>query len=902
MSHSAIPFPRFGTEGLSDAGRAKVEHSIRVLKNMCEVRGLRYYVQQVILTEGDGRAFKLTFIWNHDKYKAVVEPAESKEEQPTGKATAEVPHFFTAEVTRMAPFPGEGVKLALSNQCRRRLEGYTGALAPAHLELQRFVIEYPQHLAEFPHESTARTITQFAQARATWWSGRMAAVVQAAMGYGRQDFEALPQPPQDEEQAQAPSAARYEQADKMALPEATVQAIGVALGLDEEGKGGAMLPACNGTPPKTGQIQFDYKVNCSDGVVFGSDRTPWLVRIRPSGVFAMPLPMVPATRTPAFRQYIEDVGDAEILWLLDTFGGMPSGEGFPATEKEFAAWHRAGVIFKMGDAGGFYSGGSYSQQVGWSFNHAGTMAVNTCWKWGDKGLKRGQAWALGFFIGALDDYGMAREKKDSDLEGRVTGAHRSVVLQYISMVEQAAAAAVQEGDALKKAALYAFRRAPVDDILGRAIQPDVKAAEELEYWSSYEARPIAAGWVRASLMGEGTLYSHEKPRAQPQIKFPVVEAGGCISFDFSREELTPKPSPDPKCDTIMHAYFVGDDLKVVKYFRDVSEIAPRVERDWDDGEELAVGSWTETVTLSPERLMGSFYTTDFDERRWASEKSRVTKTVGKDLGYDAVPFFAFYTMFDMRGDIWRNRYAQHDSNTAESAHYDAQTAICVPYFAPHGALHAWRETDNGIELTQARKVLAFRDPHSYKFWTYHSVFAWYGGLPKGQTYTYEGEFVPSPYEKREGHPVWVNGYNYDMYGSDFADQGDWMGTLPQDVTWLVRPNSTDWNLNGGGSPPTTKQFVRTSDAPDVKNGKVDISYAPQPQNVHKDMPDSWYFTMSPDPDGGGVFYRDASRNEAGNVDYCNCSELRADGIRYSWGRNEVADSRAAHHFIGVFAQ
>ena len=88
---------------------------------------------------------------------------------------------------------------------------------------------------------------------------------------------------------------------------------------------------------------------------------------------------------------------------------------------------------------------------------------------------------------------------------------------------------------------------------------------------------------------------------------------------------------------------------------------------------------------------------------------------------------------------------------------------------------------------------------------------------------------------------------------------------------------------------------------DIANGKLDISLAPQPQNVHQDMPHRWYFEISPD-EWGEVFYRDAVRCEAGNVDYCNCSEVKPDGIRYSWGRNEVADNRAAHHFIGVFAQ
>lgn len=877
---SAHPKGQFGVQRLSPEDQAALENLIRNQDNLQHLSGLRHYRRHYRLPSGAVATFYDSF---GTRRAIVTPPEEAPPEGRPGTVHVEVPTFFSGEVTEFTVYPQEGVAMRLTECCRRRLESYSGQLAPQRLRLQRFVIEYPKHLQEFPHEHPFRTVTQYAQGRATWWSGRMAAVVQTALGYGIHDFDRLPDAP-------------YEKA-KLQVPQEVAAQMAAELGLGSSARA-ALLPACTGWPVKSGQIQFDYKANRTEGVAFGADKMPWLVRIAPGGTFAMPLPIVPATRTAAFRRWIEQVGDAEIKWLLDTFGGMPSGEGFPPDEQEFAAWRRAGVIIRLGGRLAFHDAAYYSPQIGWSFNNSGNCAVNTCWGWGDDGLKRGYAWTLHFRIGQCLSYGQAREVQ---IPPGTSVVFIERAQRYIRMVEQAAAQAVQDGDALMTAALYAFRRAPFDDIMSRAANANARAEEELQFWHEYEAQPIASGWCAQHQLGEGILYSHLKPKAQPQIKFPEVAMGGCISFDFSKDEDAPAPNPDPKCNTIMHAYYIGDDMKWVKYFRDESEAQPRVQRSWSNGDELAVGSWEETVTLSPEKVHGSFYTTDFDERTLTAERSRHTKTVGKDLGFDRVPFFSFYAMFDMRGDLWRYRYAQHDSVTVESENYRMETAICVPYLAPHGALHAWRETDSGQKKTTSRRVAAFLDPHSYTFWTYHSVFAWRGGLPEGQTYTYKGEFQPSPYEKRKGYPVWANGYSYDAGGSSFADQGQWLGALPQDVTAIVHPNENEWKINGGGTPPGVREFSRTEYPPDIKNGKVDISLAPQPQNVHHEMPDRWYFEISPD-EFGGVFYRDAVRVEAGNIDYCNCSEVDSHQVRYHWGRNELADSRAAHCFIGVFAK
>ena len=889
MSHSAKPYGRnSGYFELDAADAAMVEHLIRGFTNLRGVLAQQNYRRFYKLPSG-----AVAVIQDMGGIpKVIVYPPEKQEEEHTGKAHVDVPMFFSGEALSTAVRYGadgnvmEGAQLALTQQCRRRLDGYTETLAPQRLRLHRFVIGYAPHFVEFVRPSGMK-ILQYAQLRPTWWSGRMAAVVQLAQGYGRHEFDKLPDAP-------------YEKAT-LAVPEDVGAKMAAELGLDAEGGGGAILPACDGWPVKSGETQFDYKASRTDGVVFGTDGLPWLVRVSAQGVFAMPLPMVPATRTAAFRAWAEQVGDVEILWLLDTFGGMPSGEGFPVQEKEFAAWRRAGVIIRLGSASEFYALNAYSSATAWSFNTSGTQAVATGWKWGDDGLKRGQTWLLRFTIGHCLSGGMAKPPvPPADWQPSV----QQRVLAYISAVEQAAGMNDKGAkDALKLAAVYALRRARWDDVYSRVVGERVSTPQaELEYWMDYEAQPIAMGWCSQFQMdSEGILWAPGEPKRQPQIKFPepAADPQGCYSFDFGRLEGSAPPHPEPKSDTIMHAYFVGDDMKVVKYFRDTTEVAVGVERNYDEGDVLTVGTWEETIAYTPLGLQGNFYTTDFDEREWSATHFKYTKTTGKDLGYDAIPRFKQDYIFSTGGRIWRNRYVQYDVKSIEVKTQSSRVAICVPYYAPHAALHAWRWNHEGKTETTARSVGAIEDPNHYRYTTYHFVWAWSGSGSPANKENYTGPLEPNPMVRREGDPVWVIGYNYDpwMAGADFADQGDWMGGLPQDYTWLVHPGN-EWLSEGGGTPPAIRQFHNTKHLPDEDGGSLSVSYAPQPLKILDTAPDIMYFAPSPD-DYGNVFYRDATRNEAGD-EYGNVSESRqGERERFHWGWNEVADNQSAHHFIGV---
>ena len=145
------------------------------------------------------------------------------------------------------------------------------------------------------------------------------------------------------------------------------------------------LPGYSGIPSIDGEFQYNYKFNQTHGVTFDNSNKPWLTRISSSGIYAMPLPLIPATTTDAFREYVEHVGDQEILKILDRFGGMPSGESFPKGSG-FESWRRAGAIIKVSDTNHFYSNIAYSMSCGWSFNLSGTEGFNTCYNYDEDGI------------------------------------------------------------------------------------------------------------------------------------------------------------------------------------------------------------------------------------------------------------------------------------------------------------------------------------------------------------------------------------------------------------------------------------------------------------------------------------------------------------------------------------
>jgi len=770
----------------------------------------------------------------------------------------------------------EGVDLQVTEQTRRRLVNYNtkddigiereALMAPKDLSLQRFRIEYAEEFSYFKPEITGiYTYTQYHRQRPTWYSGAMAQVMQVVGGYGRQDIG----DDVTDDFEHAPFRLPHEYQRKI-----------------EDELINVRLPAYTGMPDKEGKFRCDYKFNKCHLVGFSGEREPWLIQIESNKAYAMPLPIVPATATEAFREYIEEVGDDEILELLDLFGGLPTGETFPLPGEEFQAWLRAGVIIELCDTSEFYANMPFYDACGWSTNSRGTEAFNTCWQYDSRGLIQASAYKMSIRLSSATRRGWQPLEWEfaDDQQKREADAYLSWLYSQMS-----------DNTGRNLAIKYKLRRHTVEEILDQA-----RFNTGLEYWDALEMDPIAAHSASLTRISRGPVYwgLWMYPMSFGRLKFPALTGEGCESFIM----VSPQYRGDPvRCDTIVHGCYVDDQLQVIKYFIDHREFFKEVEGNFE--EYMIVGSWEQTVTTGMTGLMGYFYTTEYDDRQESPPVSTHTKIVGTDLGYSNAAYKT-PAVTQRVGGVSRARYYQHLVNTETTEGFSIDVAVCVPVFNRDGLLYPYKESTSGITKTESLEMGSVADPTSYQLWTNDNIWHFVGMTGNGN----KGE----PYPK-EGEKVYIDTMNYtpEADPTGFADSGDWLG-LGGDVidisgllaTFTSRANKVHHGfgvLVGGEAPKIDEYFTRQTE-PGKSSGKVSITYPVAGSvRVNSEKPSQFYYDFSPAMAGGVplYFYRDAIFNTIGTAQYANTSEEDAGGKRKKWGHTELADHKSAHHFIGV---
>lgn len=792
----------------------------------------------------------------------IVKPGHSvaPEYKFDGLATLFVPMLYSGRVLTTRVPPGDPVTVLLTEQTRRRLIKYAKdkPLGPKMFNGMKFAIPYPSNLAELGDQNSVFLITQYEGASPDWWSGAMADVVQIVSGYGRMD-----------------NGLGKGEMSRLALPPE------VAKEVSEELAVRPVLPGYSGIPPQDGALRYDYKFSHTNGVLFDEGGRPWLTRVTEDGVYVMPLPLVPASETKAFRLWVEQVGDDELMAALVKFGGLPSGESFPGDEQGFKAWERAGVIIKVCSTADFYAHSSYSMALGWAFSAQGTEGYNTCWTFGSDGVKLGYGYKLSIKAGSAEYGGKLSASFDTS-----DPLEQQVLNSYLSALYKELNAPTQRNLAIK----YKLRSVGKDAVLARAA---AGGADEVSYWENLVLPPIAQFSGNVTRTATGKLWAPGLRWDHPQIKFPDLDTKACISFDFSHAEGYPTPG-QVKCDTVMFGYYVGNLLKVVKYFRDDTTLSSSVDSDYEQC--MIVGSWQQEHKISQGGLQGAFYTSDFDGRRPVHPIVTTTRITGGDLGYDSKPFFRFDFLYSMTGTMWRNRYFQHTTSIEREEGKAFGSVACIPFRARNAVFYGEADMMTGGNKQESRSVMSMRDPNEYRFFTYHKVFAFISGDTHGNVDTADkAEPFPS-----EGNPVWVMGYSHKHSPcSDFADQGDWVGGRPADYAWLIHPDNHTWNMSGGGGPPTTKNYQKHTVLQPAVDREVHLSMMDPPELVSK-TPSIGFYRPSPD-EYGNTFYAEARGNAAGDSDYINCSEPDPEqpNVRKHWGYSALADHTKQPVFIGV---
>lgn len=780
-----------------------------------------------------------------------------------GMASDYIPMLYSGVVSNTTPFSVDGVPINLTEVTRRRLVDYDPNIPKPNkvLTLQRFLIEYDFKFMYFkPANTGLRTFTQYHKLRATWYSGAMSEVVQIIGGYGRQDFEELPDNALERKQ--------------MILPQNIQDEI-------RQHVIGQRLPAYDGVPDFDGKYQYDYRHGLCNAVSFDTAGKPWLLRISPAGVYAMPLPIIPATTAPAFLDYLYEVDDHELIHVVERFGGLPSGENF-LTGDDFQAWYRAGAIIKVCETTEFYKHYDFYTACGWSFNSQGTEGFNTCWSGGGTSMRYAHGFKMRLRLGSARNNGWVADNKN------LTVDEISILSRFMARVN----IALNGNGHRERAIRYKIINTPAAELLSIATLAQV----DINYWENLIADPIAIHSGTVSEVSKGSLYwGSPNPFSFGYLKFPEFTGQGCQSFDMSMPEYK---GPPTRCDTVVFGCYVNDQLTVIKYFLDERRFQQTVDSSFE--KVMIIGEWEETRTNTASGLMGYLYTSAFDDRREASDSTTYTKLTGTDLGYGN-PAYRTPPLLSIWGGLSRSRYYSFKTETTSVSGDGLSVAVCVPTLTRDAMLYAFTETNESKSYSEKMERLSVVDPTSYTLWTYDPIFHWqFGSGGVGEPRPTVGDYVYANY----GNYV-TNEYSW------FADSGNWYGISPGSykdesgrLSKYTDRNSTQ-NSNGvvvGGEAPSLDTYNTTTTTYNNKKGRVDVSINIKGAgNIHKNTPESFYYEFSPVESGGALvyFYRDATWITSGTQMYSNIDERKKNGLRTYFGNTSLVDHKSAHCFIGV---
>lgn len=593
-----------------------------------------------------------------------------------------------------------------------------GLMAHSYQGVERLTVE--PHTAFHELRNLTQTGThsevvysQYVKLKPTMYSGTMRSLVQVLMGFGRQRRK-----PATRERPAGPEVSLYD------MVEVTPTF--------EDVDGGVAKPTQEATAfmeevrAEGLQIRYDWKFYRTHGLHLAADNRWWIVEISgPAGVIAMPLPLHPATTTAEFRDLLEERGDVDALAVIDKFGGFPTGEPFPAA-KHIESWIRAGKVIRLADRSAvaeFYRHTAYSSDMGWAFNLSGTEAHNTAWRFGDDGVQRGVHYQALLSIGATR---RTTEPQDNALKSRLEGMRGNP--QFEAGIE----AAIWKSTRMTKA------------------QRDVANGSDsrvFEYVDALVLNPLATGSASVTQVSEGFLWfppeaNHDNGNI---IRFPETVLGYLVSHSMQPDEdATLRPQV---CDTTMHVFFAGNELKWVKFYWDQRDGGPgRNESDYEDC--MYIGRWKGHQETGRRYIPMMFYTNDFDHREEMPAGTIDTEIESKDLGYCEVSVADFSPPYANEGTVSRTkRFLRRTEIWTEDSPWRG-SGVAVPFHDREAYYYAWVKSSAGTGHEVFYQYTYLGDPHRYEHWRNRAP--WSGG-----EWSQNGEGWPPSDGEPPGTTYWI---------------------------------------------------------------------------------------------------------------------------------------------------
>ena len=330
------------------------------------------------------------------------------------------------------------------------------------------------------------------------------------------------------------------------------------------------------------------------------------------------------------------------------------------------------------------------------------------------------------------------------------------------------------------AAIWKLDRCSNDQL--QAIQSAMSGgvAAGVRYADSLELDPIATGSASVSLSGKGRLANPAKTGTL--IKFPEPLIGLLVWFDMRKELGTGFPTSYPRCDTVVHVFFDGDDLKWVRYFSDDRpSIRPLHTDDFEDC--MFVGWWSSHTDATAALMPRSFYTTEFDDRGAFSTSTTDQTIIGKDIGYcqigisDCLPWLPHAYMF-------REKRFSRETKTVITQGQTMSNGVAIPFGDREAYYYSLFTRNEGIITTHSMGYQELLDPWSYR------TFRPFGGYTVRNIGHPDGCATPALPSRTVMLPAHMNpncefpaadingpssgaGVYTSTLCSDFADSGQW---------------------------------------------------------------------------------------------------------------------------------